>query len=93
MIICQLLKFEFIKMHILNYIFRSLIRHKLNSGVIILSLSIGIACISLIAVFISRELNTDRFHADNELIYTLRADNPFMDGEFIYLEDYPNMSL
>ncbi|MFO7925015.1 MAG: FtsX-like permease family protein [Bacteroidales bacterium] len=68
----------------LNYIFRSLIRHKLNSGVIVLSLSIGIACISLIAVFISRELNTDRFHADNELIYTLRADDPFREGEFMY---------
>jgi hypothetical protein len=57
----------------LNYIFRSLLRHKLNSGVIILSLSIGIACICLIAVFISRELNTDKFHADNELIYVLKA--------------------
>ncbi|MFP4366090.1 MAG: ABC transporter permease [Bacteroidales bacterium] len=68
----------------MNYIFRSLIRHKLNTGVIILSLSIGIACISLIAVFINRELNTDRFHADNELIYTLRADDPFRDGEFMY---------
>ena len=71
-------------MHILNYIFRSLIRHKLNSGVIILSLSIGIACISLIAVFINRELKTDRFHDENELIYALRADNPFMDREYMY---------
>ncbi len=72
-------------MHSLNYIFRSLIRHKLNSGVIVLSLSIGIACIILIGVFISRELNTDRFHADSELIYALRADNPFRVGEFMYM--------
>jgi putative ABC transport system permease protein len=29
-------------------------------------------------------LNTDRFHDDNELIYALRADDPFRDREFMY---------
>jgi len=36
-------------------------------------------------VFINRELNTDRFHADSELIYALRAENPFSVGEFMYM--------
>jgi len=56
-------------------IFRSLLRKKLNTGIIIASLAIGMACVNLIAMFIQRELNTDGFHVDKDRIYALKCDN------------------
>jgi len=58
----------------LKIIFRSLLRQKLNTGVIIASLAIGMACVNLIAMFIMRELNTDAFHKDKDRIYALTCD-------------------
>ena len=58
----------------LKIIFRSLLRQKLNTVVIIVSLAIGMACVNLIAMFIQRELNTDRFHKDVERIYAVKGD-------------------
>ena len=55
-------------------IFRSLLRQKLNTGTIIASLAMGMACINLIAMFIQRELNTDGFHVDKDRIYALTCD-------------------
>ena len=55
-------------------IFRSLLRQKLNTGVIIASLAIGMACVNLIAMFIQRDLNTDGFHVDKDRIYALKCD-------------------
>jgi len=56
----------------LKIIFRSLWRQKLNTGIIIASLAIGMACVNLIAMFIQRELNTDGFHVDKDRIYALK---------------------
>ena len=58
----------------LKIIFRSLLRQKLNSGIIIASLAIGMACVNLIAMFIQREVNTDGFHVDKDRIYALKCD-------------------
>ena len=49
----------------LNIILRSIFRQKLNSGIMLISLAIGLACINLILLFLSRELSTDGFH-ENE---------------------------
>jgi putative ABC transport system permease protein len=46
----------------------------LNTGIIIASLAIGMACVNLIAMFIQRELNTDGFHEDKDRIYALKCD-------------------
>ncbi len=68
----------------LKIILRRLLRFKLNPIVIILSLSIGLACINYISVFIFREFKTDRFHKDWKNIYSLTTNNPFAEGEKEY---------
>ncbi len=68
----------------LNQIIRSLIRDRLNSAVIIVSLAIGIGCINLIFLFISRELGTDGFHEKKDQIYALKCDDPWMPGRKMY---------
>ena len=69
----------------LNIIIRSLFRQKLNTGIIIISLAIGMACVNLITLFINRELNTDAFHKQKDQIYALRCDDPFNKGQKMYL--------
>lgn len=61
-------------------IFRSLLRDRLNTAVILISLAVGMACINLILLFIYREINTDNFHKNAERIYMLKCDNPFEKG-------------
>ena len=58
----------------LNIIFRNLLRQKLNNGIIIASLAIGMASVNLIALFIQRELDTDGFHTDKDRIYALKCE-------------------
>ena len=65
-------------------ILRSILRQKLNSGIIIVSLSVGIACFNLILLFISRELRTDNFHAGKERIFALKCDDPWVPGGKMY---------
>lgn len=64
----------------LKQIIRSLIRDRLNTAVIIISLAVGMACINLILLFIHREINTDSFHKNADRIYLLKCDNPFEKG-------------
>ncbi len=68
----------------LNIIIRSLFRQKLNTSIIIISLAIGMACVNLIAMFITRELNTDAFHKQKDQIYALKCDDPFNKGQQMY---------
>jgi len=42
----------------INQIFRSLLKDRLNTSVIIISLAIGLTCINLIILFINKELKT-----------------------------------
>ncbi|HEX3009259.1 MAG TPA: hypothetical protein VHO90_16765, partial [Bacteroidales bacterium] len=44
----------------------------------------GIACTSLIAIFVYKEYNADNFQRNNDRIYALQADNPFNKGERMY---------
>jgi putative ABC transport system permease protein len=88
----------------IKIIIRNIVRQKLNSGVIITSLSVGIACLGLITVFISLELNTDSFQKDKNRIYALKCTDPwipdgkmyqcrdgsaeYMKSSFVQVEDY-----
>ncbi len=63
-----------------NQIFKSLFRKPLNSLIIIISLAIGMACINLIMLFVTRELNTDSFQQNRDRIYLLKCDNPYEKG-------------
>jgi putative ABC transport system permease protein len=64
----------------LGQIFRSLLRDRLNTAVILISLAVGMACINLILLFIYREVETDSFHKNANRIYLLNCDNPFEKG-------------
>ena len=72
----------------LNAVFKNLFRTRLNSSIIIVSLSIGIACMNLITILITRENNADGFHKNKNRIYALQADDPFRKGEKMYFIRY-----
>lgn len=63
--------------------FRSLSRYRLNSSIIIVSLALGMACMNLITIFITRENNADGFQKNKDRIFALQADDPFRKGEDI----------
>jgi putative ABC transport system permease protein len=71
-------------MNKLSQIIRSLLRDRLNTSVMIVSLAIGIAGISLIFLFINRELSTDSFHENKDQIYALKCDDPWAPGSKMY---------
>jgi putative ABC transport system permease protein len=68
----------------INQIFRSLLKDRLNTSVIIISLAIGLTCINLIILFINRELKTDSFQTNADRIYLLKCDNPFNKGSKMF---------
>ena len=68
----------------LKIILRSVLRQRLNSGIIVISLAIGIACFNLILMFISRELKTDSFQKRADQIYALQCDDPWVPGGKMY---------
>lgn len=65
-------------------IFRSLLRDRLNTAVIIISLAVGFASVNLIIIFLSRELGTDSFHEYKDQIYALKCDDPWLPGKKMY---------
>jgi len=68
----------------LKQIFRSILRDRLNTMVIIISLAVGMASFNLIIMFITRELNTDSFQKYKEQIYALKSDDPWIPGKQMY---------
>ena len=72
----------------LKQIFRSILRDRLNTLVMIISLAVGIACINLIFLFLSRELGTDNFHEYKDQIYLLNCDDPWIPGSKLYYCKY-----
>jgi putative ABC transport system permease protein len=68
----------------LKQILRSLLKDKLNTSVIIVSLAIGLTCINLLILFIKRELNTDHFQTNVDRIYLLKCDDPFNKGSKMF---------
>jgi len=72
----------------IKIILRSILRQRLNSGVIIISLSIGIACLNMITMFISREWNTDSFQKNKNRIYALKCTDPWiLNGKMYQCKD------
>jgi len=65
---------------LIRALFKRILRDKLNTSVIVVSLAVGIACANLIGFFIVSELNTDSFHKNGDRIYLLSCDNPFEKG-------------
>ena len=65
-------------------IFRSLLRDRLNTSVVIISLAVGISIFSLIIMFLARELGTDSFHEAKNQIFALKCDDPWFPGKKIY---------
>lgn len=65
-------------------IIRGFRRDWLNTLVMFISLAIGFASVSLIALFLSRELGTDKFHKDADQIYALKCDDPWFPGKKSY---------
>jgi putative ABC transport system permease protein len=68
----------------LTIILRSVLRQKLNSGIIVISLAIGLACFNLLFMFINRELKTDAFQNNRERIFALTCDDPWIPGKKMY---------
>lgn len=68
----------------LTIILRSILRQKLNSGIIVISLAIGLACFNLLFTFINRELKTDAFQNNRERIFALKCDDPWVPGKKMY---------
>ncbi|HKL32888.1 MAG TPA: ABC transporter permease [Tangfeifania sp.] len=68
----------------LKTILRNFYRHKLNSSIIIVSLAIGIACMNLITIFVTREFNAESFQQNKSRIYALQADDPYREGQKMY---------
>jgi putative ABC transport system permease protein len=67
-----------------RHLLRSLFRDPLNTSVIIISISIGMACLNPLILFIRQELNTDNFHKNADRIYLLRCDDPFNKGSRMF---------
>jgi putative ABC transport system permease protein len=72
----------------LRQVFRSILRDRLNTLVIIISLAVGMASFNLIIMFITRELNTDSFQKYKEQIYALKLDDPWIPGKQMYYCKY-----
>ncbi|HKK42629.1 MAG TPA: ABC transporter permease [Bacteroidales bacterium] len=72
----------------LKPLFRNLSRDGLNSIVIIISLALGMACFNLIILFITREMKADDFQKDNDRIYALQCDDPWVPGGKMYFCKY-----
>jgi len=69
---------------LLIQLIRSLLRDRLNTLIIIISLAVGIASINLIFLFLNRELRTDGFHKYKDQIYALKCDDPWIPGQKMY---------
>ena len=75
---------KILEMRKLKIILRSLLRQRLNSGIIIISLTTGFACFNMIQMFINRELGTDNFHENAGRIFALKCDDPWEKGGTMY---------
>ena len=59
---------------------RNLLRHKLYSTINVFGLSVGMACVILISLFIHNELNYDSFQENAHRIYRVLRETRSADG-------------
>ncbi|MBN1791189.1 MAG: ABC transporter permease, partial [Bacteroidales bacterium] len=67
---------------------RNLLRSRLYSTIIIISLAIGIACVNLIGIFVYKEYHVDSFQKNKDNIYALQSDDSWVKGGRIYYISY-----
>jgi len=72
---------------------RNLAKQKILAAINIFSLSIGIACFSLILLYAINEFNFDRFHKDSGNIYRAYRLSQPMDGSELSADVYMPMPL
>lgn len=61
----------------LKILFRNIVRERLSTFIIVLSLTIGIACITLLSYFVIKETGVDKFNPDADRTYALQMDDIF----------------
>lgn len=79
--------------HYINIAIRNLGKQKILTSINILSLSIGIACFSLILLYAINEFSFDRFHKDADNIYRVYRLSQPMDGSELSTDVYMPMPL
>lgn len=70
-----------------NYLvlgFRNVIKHKVQSAIAMIGLSVGLMCAIMMFLFVREELCYDRFHADSERIYRVIREVKSVDGDIAY---------
>ena len=61
----------------LKILFRNIIRERLSTFIIILSLTIGIACVTLLSFFVVKETGVDSFNPDADRTYAFQMEDIF----------------
>ena len=64
--------------HNLKLVLRHLWSKRIYSFVILLSLAVGFVCSNILIAFLVYETNTDKFHAEQERIFQVYSDDPFV---------------
>lgn len=67
-------------LHALKLAWRNLLKQRLYTSVILLSLALGLSICNLLVTFVFHELRTDAFHERKNRIYRLLSDDPFEAG-------------
>ncbi len=62
---------------------RNLFKHKLNSWVYVVGLSVALMCVLFIGVYVEEEQSFDRFLSDSEMIYRVNIDGKMGPDEFL----------
>ncbi len=76
-------------LHDLRLAIRHLWGRKLYTFIILLSLTVGFACTSLLVSFLISETNTDNFHINGHRAFQVLTDDPFGDnGKISYVPTY-----
>lgn len=69
--------------------FRVLWRDKLNTGLNLLGLTIGIACFLLLGLYVKQELSYDQFHSKKDRIYRTWLKEDYGDGKIFFNSTTP----
>ena len=75
--------------HDLHLAARRLLRHPGHSALHLIGLSVGLACVLLIGLFVRDELSYDRFHPDADRIVRLSAEGTFANGSIFEMGGLP----
>src|SRR5215831_8966402 len=75
-------------LHDLRLALRHLWRRKLYTAIILLSLTIGFACTSLLVAFLVAETKTDSFHINGHRSFQVLTNDPFGKGNTAYAGKY-----